>query len=159
MKLLNWNPVKRKRSRELPYTSPEFVRGYDLDVTDFTDLVSKYNRQQLLPSEELRLLDHIMTMLNIVFENPKINPRNPAEKEECANSMFVDCWGSMKYIKAGTSPYSYIYRAGYTAACRFFKRKISERNKANAIEEHLEECEREYRAEAGDGRVYNINFD
>lgn len=159
MELLYWNPIKRKRSRELPYTSPEFVRGYDLDVADFTELIAKYNRKQLLPSEELRLFDHIRTVMNIVFENPKVNPRNPAEKEECADFMFPDAWGSMKYIKAGTSPYSYIYRSCFTAACRFFKKKISERNKANAIEEHLEECEREYRSEAGDGRVYNINFD
>lgn len=159
MELLYWNPVNRKRSKDTPCTSPDYVKGYDIDVHDMTALVAKFNRQQLLPSEELRLYDHIRTMMNIVFENPKINPRNSQEKEECADFIFPDMWGAFKYIKSGANPFSYIYRSGYTAACRFFKKKIIERNKSTEINEHLAECLREYREDSSDGRVYNVNFD
>ena len=73
--------------------------------------------------------------------------------------IFPDIWGSFRYIKAGANPFSYIYRSGYTAACRFFKKKIIERNKSAEINEHLAECLSEYREDSSDGRVYNVNFD
>ena len=110
MELLYWNPVNRKRSKNTPCTSPDYVKGYDIDVHDMTALVAKFNRQQLLPSEELRLYDHVRTLINIIFENPKINPRNSQEKEECADFIFVDCWGAMRYVKSGANPFIYIYR-------------------------------------------------
>lgn len=157
MKLLHWEKVDRKRSREIPYTNENFVLGYDLDMTDFTSLVEMFNKQQLPSDEESRLYSYIMTMLNIVFENPKVNPRNTDEKEDCADSMFVDCWNALRYIKTGTSPYSYIYRAGYTAACRYFKKKIADRKKNEAIKEHLRECSEEYKNDVSDGRVYNVD--
>lgn len=157
MELLYWNPVNRKRSKDIPCTSPDYVKGYDIDVPDLTALVAKFNRQQLLPSEELRLYDHVRTLINIIFENPKINPRNSQEKEECADFMFVDCWSAMRYIKSGANPFSYIYRAGYTAACRYFKSRITARNKNEAISKHLKECIEDYRSEVSDNRVYNVD--
>jgi len=106
--------------------------------------VETFNQRQLLSEEEARLYDYVRTMMNIVFENPKINCRNTKEREDCADSMFVDMWSSLTYIKNGASPYSYIYRSGYTAACRYFKKKISDRKKDEAIQEHLQECYTEY---------------
>ena len=144
MELLYWKKVDRKRSREIPYDHEDFVRGYDLDMKDFTALVEMFNQRPLSAEEETRLYDWIRTMCNIVFENPKINCRNTGEKEACADAMFIDMWSSLKYIKNGASPYSYIYRSGYTAACRYFKKKISDRKKEEAIAEHLQECYIEY---------------
>lgn len=157
MELLHWVTVDRKRSREIPYNHKDFVRGYDLDMTDFTSLVETFNQRQLLAEEETRLYDYVRTMMNIIFENPKINPRNKAEKEDCADSMFVDCWSALKYIKEGRSPYSYVYRAGYTAACRYFKKKIADRKKRDEIDKHLRECAEEYKASVSDGRVYAVD--
>ena len=74
MELLHWTQVDRKRSNSIRHDDPSFVRGYDLDMDDFTVLVAKYNAEQLSRPEENRLLDYVMTMLNIVLENPKINP-------------------------------------------------------------------------------------
>lgn len=159
MELLHWEKVDRKRSREISYTHDDFVRGYDLDIADFTSLVEMFNRRSLTADEETRLYDYVRTMISIVFENPKIKCRNMAEKEDCADSMFVDCWNALKYIKDGRSPYSYIYRSGYTAACRYFKKKIADRKKRDAIQEHLWECFRDYQEAQSDGRVYNVNVD
>ena len=39
MELLYWNPVNRKRSKDTPCTSPDYVKGYDIDVHDMTALV------------------------------------------------------------------------------------------------------------------------
>lgn len=144
MQLLYWEKVDRKRSREIPYNHKDFVRGYDLDMVDFTSLVEIFNRGSLTSEEETRLYDYVRTMMNIVFENPKINPRNTSEKEDCADFAFPDAWGSLRYIKGGASPYSYVYRSIYTAACRYFKKKISDRKKEEAIAEHLQECYIEY---------------
>ena len=159
MDLLYWKPITRKRARTLSYRDPDFVLGYDIDVADFSLLVEKFNQNTLSANEETRLYDNVRTMLSIVFENPQINPRSKAEKEECADYMFVDCWNALKYIKEGRSPYSYIYRAGYTAACRYYKKKIAERKKRDAIQEHLMECFRDYQDAQSDGRVYNVNVD
>lgn len=157
MELIHWEKVDRKRSHEIPYDNKDFVRGYDLDMADFALLVEMFNQRQLSVDEESRLYSYVMTMLNIIFENPKINPRNTAEKKDCADSMFLDCWNALKYIKGSYSPYSYIYRAGYTAACRYFKKKIADRKKNEAIEEHLRECSEEYKNDVSDGRVYNVD--
>lgn len=157
MELLHWGKVDRKRLREIPYTHEDFVLGYDLDMADFTSLVEMFNQRTLTAEGETRLYDYVRTMINIVFENPKIKCRNTAEKEECADIMFVDCWNALRYIKAGRSPYSYIYRSGYTAACRYFKKKIADRKKREAIDKHLKECAEDYKAAVSDGRVYNVD--
>lgn len=157
MQLLYWKKIDRKRSREIPYDHADFVLGYDLDMKDFTELVALFNERPLLATEEARLYDYIRTMINIVFENPKINCRNTKEREDCADFAFPDAWGSLRYIKNGASPYSYIYRSIFTASCRYFKKKISDRKKEEAIEEHLRECAEEYKASVSDGRVYSVD--
>lgn len=157
MELLYWKPVKRKRSREIPYNDPEFVLGFDLDIEDFKALVAAYNKRQLDREEETRLYNHVRTMLSVVFENPSINPKGLQEKADCADAMFLDMWNSLGYIKPGASPYSYMYRAGYTAACRFFKKKISDRKKEEAIQKHLWECFRDYKESQSDGKVRNVD--
>jgi len=157
MELLYWKKVDRKRSREIPYDHKDFVLGYDIDAKDFTALVETFNQRPLLAAEEARLYDYIRTMMNIVFENPKINCRNTKEREDCADSMFVDMWASLTYIKNGASPYSYIYRSGYTAACRYFKKKITDRKKREAIDQHLWECAEDYKSDVSDGRVYAVD--
>jgi hypothetical protein len=158
MDLIRWNPVKRKRSNDFKYTDAEFVRGYDIDMPDFTELVTKYNTSVLLPKEENRLSDYVLTLMQIVTENPKINPQ-PDEISDLADAMFLDIWNALHYIKPNTKPYSYLYRAGYTCACRFFKKKITERQKAEEINAHVTEEYVLYHDSVTDHKVRTNNYD
>lgn len=158
MDLIRWNPVKRKRSNDFKYTDAEFVRGYDIDMPDFTELVTKYNTSVLLPKEENRLSDYVLTLMQIVTENPKINPQ-PDELSDLTDAMFLDIWNALHYIKPNTKPYSYLYRAGYTCACRFFKKKITERQKAEEINEHVTEEFVLYHDSVIDHKVRTSNYD
>ena len=158
MDLIRWNPVKRKRSNDFKYTDAEFVRGYDIDMPDFTELVTKYNTSGLLPKEENRLSDYVLTLMQIVTENPKINPQ-PDELSDLADAMFMDIWNALHYIKPNTKPYSYLYRAGYTCACRFFKKKITERQKAEEINAHVTEEFVLYHDSVTDHKVRTSNYD
>lgn len=153
MELLIWVNPNRKRSNKLAYSDPNFVVGYDLDMADFSALVDTYNQRNLLPEEETRLHKYVMTMMNIVLENPKINP-SKGEIDELTDVMYLDGWGSLKHIKPGVKPYSYIYRSMYTAACtRYYLKKIKERLKADAIEQHCQEQYTEWLDEVSDHKV------
>lgn len=138
MELIKWSPIDRKRLKDIRFTDPGYVRGYDLDKTDLTLLVTKYNQSELSRHEENRLMDHVLTLMQIVTENPRINPR-PGELDELTDQMFLDMWNALHYIKENANPYSYLYRAGYTCACRFFKKRITDRMKEEAIRQHTEE--------------------
>lgn len=154
MELLRWKKVTRKRSKNIPYTSPDFVRGYDIDSVDFAVLVRRYNEKRLDAVEEGRLYDYVRTVMQMVLENPgKFNPPSEKEKDELTDAMFVAMWGGMKYVKDGKDPYSYVYRCGYTAGCAFYKKLYAERAKEQAIAEHLDSCYLDWQAEVMDNKV------
>lgn len=159
METLKWRPVSRKRSNDISHDDPSYVRGYDLDMKDFTELVGKYNARTLTYLEECRLGDYVLTMMNMVLENPKIRPKGNEEMDGITDAMFVDGWNSLHYIKEGRKPYSYVYRSMYTAACRFYKKRISDRKKQEALDEYVEDTYAEYRESVGDGKVRNWNPD
>ena len=157
MQLIKWTPVGRKRNKTIRYTDPEYIRGYDIDIVDFSELVDKYNENKLTSTEENRLLDHVLTMIQIVTENPDINPR-PGELDELTDVMFMDAWGALRYIKPKKNPYSYIYRSAYTGACtRYYKKKITERTKSEAIERHCREVFDQYNDSISDHKVRCTN--
>ena len=118
MELLNWTAVNRKRSNGIPYWREDYVLGYDLDMEDFAALTKTFNERALTHPEESRLHNHVLTMLNIVLENPKLT-YTKQEVPELADAMYMDGWGALRYIKDGRRPYSYVYRSMFTAACRF----------------------------------------
>lgn len=153
MQTLKWKAVKRKRSNNIKHDDPEYVRGYDLDMDDFTVLVGKYNENTLTRMEENRLADYMLTMINIVLENPKINPKGAEELDALTDDMFLAGWGALKYIKDGRKPYSYVYRSLYTGACRYYKKVISDRKKQEALDQMIEEAMAEYHEAVGDGKV------
>lgn len=139
MKILTWIHTDRKRSNTIPYTDPSFVVGYDIDMSDFTDLVDKYNQNSLVKPEEDRLYKYVMTVMNIVLLHPKLNPSN-SEMDELTDVMFLSGWNALHYIKQGVKPFNYIYRAMYTHACSdYYAKKVAERRKAEAIAKHVEE--------------------
>lgn len=153
MDKLRWKPVNRKRSNKFKYNDPEYNRGYDLDMEDFTALVVKYNANSLNYIEECRLGDHVMTMMNIVLENPKINPRSPEELDKITDDMFLSGWNSLHYIKDGKKPYSYVYRCMYTAACKYYTKVVKDRQKQEEIDEWVTEAYLEYRDSIRSGKV------
>lgn len=156
MELLRWSKVDRKRRNDLSYDDPEYVLGFDLDMDDLTKLVTKYNKCQLSRPEEDRLLNHVKTIISIVLFNPKINPSSD-EFNDLTDAMFLDCWNALHYIKENTKPYSYLYRAGYTCACRFFKTKIQKRQREEAIQEHLWDQFQQYIDSVSDHKVRCCN--
>lgn len=156
MELLRWSTVDRKRRKDIRFTDPEYVLGYDIDMEDMTELVTKFNAHDLSPVEENRLTNHVLTLMQIVTENPRINPR-PGEMDELTDAMFIDCWNSMKYIKPNAKPYSYMYRAGYTCACRFFKTKITKRLREEELQSWIDDEYAQYMDDAIDHKVRNDN--
>lgn len=147
MELIKWRTVNRKRKKDIRYSDAEYVRGYDLDVVDFSNLAYKFNTGTLLPAEERRLTDHVLTMISIVTSNPKITYFD-GEFDALTDAMFIDCWAALKNLKEGVSPYSYMYRVGYMAAWHHFKKTMKSKEKAEAIEKHLRECVEEWAAES-----------
>lgn len=156
MELLRWSKVDRKRRNDLSYDDPEYVLGFDLDMADLTKLVTTYNKCQLSRPEEDRLLNHVKTIISIVLFNPKINPSSD-EFDDLTDAMFLDCWNALHYIKENAKPYSYLYRAGYTCACRFFKTKIQKRQREEAINEHLWDQFQQYIDSVTDHKVRCCN--
>lgn len=152
MERLIWKKVDRKRQNNIHFDDSNYVLGYDLDMEDFTALVTAYNQRTLLNNEENRLYDHIRTMINIVLENPKIQPSKD-EIPDIIDCMFMDGWGSMKYIKDGRKPYSYVYRSMFTAACRYYKNKQRKREREDAIETHIQEVFNEWFDSVTDHKV------
>lgn len=152
MELLIWKPIDRKRQKDISYESPEFNKGYDIDMEDFTSLVGKYNARTLTNAEENRLYMYIMTMMNIVLENPKVNPTK-GEMNDLTDMMFMDGWNSLHYIKEGVKPYSYVYRSMYIAVCKFYKKAIKERERKELLEELIDEAYAEYKESVGTGKV------
>lgn len=158
MELLRWSKVDRKRRNDISYDDPEYVLGFDLDMDDLTKLVTTYNKCQLSRPEEDRLLNHVKTIISIVLFNPKINP-STSEFDELTDSMFLDIWNALHYIKENAKPYSYLYRAGYTCACRYFKTKIQKRQREEAINQHIWEQFEQYIDSVSDHKVRCKNVD
>lgn len=152
MELIKWRPVDRKRMKDIRYSDPDYVRGYDIDVVDFAELAQKFQNGNLGMAEERRLADHVLTMISIVTSNPKVSYFD-GEFGDLTDAMFVDCWAAVGKLKPGVSPYSYMYRVGYMAAWHHFKKTVKSKKKAEAIEKHLQECFDEWAAEARDPKV------
>lgn len=152
MEIITWNKISRKRSNLIPHDSPDFNRGYDLDMADFTALVGKYNDKTLTHTEEERLYLYVMTMINIVLENPKLNPTK-VEMDALTDAMFLDGWNALHYIKDGRKPYSYIYRSMYTAACRYYKKVIKDREKKEQLNQWIDDAYAEYMESVGTGKT------
>lgn len=152
MQLIKWKTVTRKRIRGISHTDPEYVRGYDLDTADFSRLVDTFNERDLTGPEERQLMDYALTMVAIILENPKISYSN-GEFDGLTDQIFFDVWRSFKYIRTGTNPYSYAYRAGFGGAMTYFGKKIRAREKEAAIQDHIFDVMEEFYSETNAGKT------
>lgn len=160
MKQIRWNSVNRKRLRNARYTDPEYVVGYDLDTHDMDALVTKFNSNNITETEADRLGRHVLTLMQIVIENPKFLSRPKEDYEELTDYMFLKMWGAIKYIDTTKGrAYSYLYRSGYTAVASYYqnKNKVEEREKQ--IDEYLQDVWQEYDEERSDHKVVTTSLD
>jgi len=160
MKQIRWNAVSRKRLRNARYTDPEYVVGYDLDTHDMDDLVTKFNADTITGPESDRLGRHVLTLMQIVVENPKFLSRPKEDYEELTDYMFLKMWGAIKYIDTTKGrAYSYLYRSGYTAVASYYqtKNKVEEREKQ--IDEYLQDVWQEYDEERSDHKIVTSSLD
>ena len=126
MNFFEWKTVKRKRSKILQYTDNEFVQGYDVDIQDIVNLSKKVEQDALTYSERERLGVHIITIVNIVFENPKIRIIDRDIKQQAAERSFIAMWKSLDKISERNA-FSYLYTVGFNAWKKFVRSSISKR--------------------------------
>lgn len=154
MKQLRWKPVNRKRFKDISYTNSSYVVGYDLDSSDMDCLVSKYNSNTITDAESNRLGIHVLTLLQIVMENPKFKSRPKEDYENLTDHMFMKMWTALKYIDTSKGrAYSYLYRSGYTAVSDFYIRKGKAEERQKEIDAYLADVWQTYDDECSDHKV------
>lgn len=158
MNFFEWKTVKRKRSKSLHYTDSEFVQGYDVDVHDIVNLSKKVEQDALTYSERERLGVHIITIVNIVFENPKIRIIDRDIKLQAAERSFIAMWKSLDKISERNA-FSYLYTVGFNAWKKFASASIAKRRKNDAICTHINECIDLYINECSSGKTPAIAND
>jgi len=158
MNFFEWKTVKRKRSRSLHYTDKDFVRGYDVDVRDIVNLSKKVAQDTLTYSERERLGVHIITIVNIVFENPKIRIIDRDIKLQAAERSFIAMWKSLDKLSERNA-FSYLYTVGFNAWKKFARASIAKRRKNDAICTHINECVDLYINECSSGKTPAIAND
>lgn len=158
MNFFEWKTVKRKRSKSLRYTDSEFVKGYDVDVHDIVNLSKKVAPDTLTYSERERLGVHIITIVNIVFENPKIRIIDRDIKLQAAERSFIAMWKSLDKISERNA-FSYLYTVGFNAWKKFTRVSIAKRRKSDAIRTHVNECIDLYKNECSSGKTPAIAND
>lgn len=158
MNFFEWKTVKRKRSKSLRYTDSEFVQGYDVDVHDIVNLSKKVAPDTLTYSERERLGIQIISIVNIVFENPKIRIIDQDVKQQAAIRSFTAMWKSLDKISERNA-FSYLYTVGFNAWKKFTRASIAKRRKNDAICTHINECTELYINECSSGKTSVIAND
>lgn len=162
MNIYRWNNPGRKRKTEISYTDGDYCKYYDLDLEDFTRLVSRlHDGKRLTAEENNRYAVYIYTVVNIVLENDKFKGKSRDEQEGLADQAVYElCTGLPCFNAAkGSSIYSYAYRICYTAFCHYYTNREKDRKKQESIMEHCMEELREYLDAVTDGKVRNINHE
>lgn len=158
MNFFEWKSVKRKRSKSLHYTDKDFVQGYDVDVDDIVNLSKKVSPDTLTYSERERLGIQIISIVNIVFENPKIRIIDQDVKQQAAIRSFSAMWKSLDKISKRNA-FSYLYTVGFNAWKKFTRASIAKRRKNDAIRIHVNECIDMYINECASGKTPAIAND
>lgn len=161
MKLPTWRKVDRRRKIHISHEDPEFVKYYDLDLLDFTNLVIKLrNKERLTEKENDRYGLYILTIALIVQENNKFKQKPLCEKESMIEYQYMELLSGLPTFNPnkGCSIYSYAYRIGYTSACHYYSDMISEAEEWKAIEEHCKQELEDYYYEFNDHKLRTINI-
>lgn len=149
-----WSKVNRKRQIQISYKDPTFVRYYDLDLQDFTDIVLKLKRNEdLSVSENYRYGLYIMTMCIIVLEGPKFVMKTKDEKEKMIEVQYYELLTKIHtFDPALGSIYSYSYKIAWNAGIHYFKELIKKEKREKKLNKHLDECYQDYMSEITQGK-------
>lgn len=149
-----WSKVNRKRQIQISYKDPTFVRYYDLDLQDFTDIVLKLKRNEdLSVSENYRYGLYIMTMCIIVLEGPKFVMKTKDEKEKMIEVQYYELLTKIHtFDPALGSIYSYSYKIAWNAGIHYFKDVIKKEKREKKLKKHLDECYEDYMSEITQGK-------
>lgn len=142
--LPRWKPVKRKRRKDIKYTDEDYVKYYDIDLEDFTNLVVKlHNGEQLTPIENDRYGIYLYAICYMVLEGPKFKNKPHIERADLVESALLEMLLGMPNfdVNKGSSIFSYSYRIAYTSMCHFYTNKIKQEKREKLIQEH---CNEEY---------------
>lgn len=150
-----WSKVNRKRQIQISYKDPTFVRYYDLDLEDFTDIVLKLKRNEdLSVSENYRYGLYIMTMCIIVLEGPKFVMKTKDEKEKMIEVQYYELLTKIHtFDPALGSIYSYSYKIAWNAGIHYFKDVIRKEKREKKLKKHLDECYEDYMSEITQGKT------
>lgn len=162
MKVPIWKNPNRTRNNSIRYTDKDYVKYYDLDLQDLSELIDKLrNEERLNVQENNRYGIYLITIALIVQENPKFKNKCLSEREEMLDQQILELLTGLPHFDKdkGSSIYSYAYRIGYTAACHYYTNKIKDYKKQKAIEEHCMSELNEYLEFISTGKVNNTNVE
>lgn len=156
MLLPRWHKVDRRRKCNISYKDPMYVKYYDLDLSDFTYLVSKLrNNERLSEAEDNRYGIYILTICLIVQEHTRFKMKPLWEREEMIDQMYYELIPGLLLFdpERGSSIYSYGYRIAYTSACHYFTNKKKQEEHKSQIDEHIQQEIDDYLYEFSDHKV------
>lgn len=157
-----WKDPHRKRNIQSSYTDNNYVKYYDLDLEDLTELIDKLrNEERLNEQENNRYGIYVITIALIVQENPKFKNKSLIEREEILDQQILELLTGLQHFDKdkGSSIYSYAYRICYTAACHYYTNKIKDYRKKKAIEDHCMSELNEYLEFISTGKVNNVDVE
>lgn len=160
MKLNKWRNPGRKRLVNISYKDPGYTKFYDLDLSDFTELVLKIKDGKVLNSQENdRYGIYILTIAYIVQESPKFKHKPTQEREEITDYQTFELLNGLPKFNPdrGSSIYSYAYRIAWVAGIHYYTDKINNYKKKQEIEKHCLEELAEYLDEISTHKVRSIN--
>lgn len=147
---------KRPRDRQLQYTDPSFILGYDVDLNDFTHLIRKQQHFfRLSESENERYFLWILTMLAVMLEGPRMKKKTRVEKNQICEHVYpILAKNLIKFdTTRGKSIFSYCYKAAYLESLKFFHARDRAKKHDRAIQDHLDSCVEEYMSEISDCKI------
>lgn len=162
MQIPIWKDPHRKRNIRSNYLDKDYVKYYDLDLQDLSELVEKLrNNERLSEQENDRYGIYLITICLIVQENPKFKNKSRIEREEILDQQLFELLTGIKSFNPnkGSSIYSYAYRIGYTAACHYYTFKNKEKEEQDKIVAHVKEELDDYYYEFSSHKVNSINYD
>lgn len=162
MQIPIWKDPQRKRNIHSNYLDKDYVKYYDLDLQDLTELVDKLrNNERLSEEENDRYGIYLITICLIVQEHKKFKNKSRFEREEILDQQLFELLTGIKSFNPnkGSSIYSYAYRIAYTAACHYYTFKNKDYKKQKLIEEHVKEELDDYYYEFSSHKVNSINHD
>lgn len=155
-----WKDPGRKRNCHADHKSPDYVKYYDLDLEDFTDLVLKVkDNQRLTTEEDDRYAMYVYTIIYIVQENPKFKNKPMIERAELFEQGVLELLQALpKFEKdRGSSIYSFAYRCCYVSFIHYYESKKQNYLKQQEIMKHCNEELDDYLYEFSTHKVSNNN--